>query len=280
LYIATAGEAHWYSAGELLTTSGAGITANTWYHIAWSRTGTLVKCFINGVEKGSATISNNFTDTTFGVSTNVGSSGLVGYFDEVRVTKGVGRYTSNFAVPTTSFPDVADTTTYATWNPSDKNAGITLSNGDLTASFSANNQAVRATLGKSAGKWYWECYVQAGIFVGIGTDAASLSAHVGATATGWSYYGSGGGTTKYTNGILSVYGAAFTTGDTIGVALDMDAGTIVFYKNGVSQGTAFSGLTGTIFPMISFSSGSTTANFGRRPFTYVVPEGYNAGLYS
>lgn len=47
--------------------------------------------------------------------------------------------------------------TYATLNPSDKDAAITLSGGDLTMSSATNAwRSVRATIGKSSGKWYWE----------------------------------------------------------------------------------------------------------------------------
>ena len=47
---------------------------------------------------------------------------------------------------------------YATWNPSDKSAYISLSGGDLTiSSSSAPNYAnIRSTLSKTSGKWYWE----------------------------------------------------------------------------------------------------------------------------
>jgi hypothetical protein len=51
----------------------------------------------------------------------------------------------------------------------------------------------------------------------------------------------------------------------------MDAGTITFYKNNVSQGTAFSGLSGTLFPSVGTSNVSTcsfTINFGQRAFAY------------
>ena len=46
------------------------------------------------------------------------------------------------------------------------------------------------------------------------------------------------------------YANAFTSGDIIGVALDLDNGSLVFYKNGVSQGTAFTGLAGGFRPAI------------------------------
>jgi hypothetical protein len=64
------------------------------------------------------------------------------------------------------------------------------------------------------------------------------------------------------------------------VALDLDAGTLVFYKNGVSQGTAFSSLSGTFLPAISMyvSSGSMTTdlNFGQKAFTYTPPSGFKS----
>jgi hypothetical protein len=66
--------------------------------------------------------------------------------------------------------------------------------------------------------------------------------------------------------------------DVVGIALDMDAGTLTFYKNGVSQGQAYSGLTGVYFPYVSDVGGNITlayANFGQRPFAYpTLPTGF------
>jgi hypothetical protein len=73
---------------------------------------------------------------------------------------------------------------------------------------------------------------------------------------------------------------SYTLGDVIGVALDLDAGTLAFYKNGSDQGTAYSSITGTYFPGISdvnndASRNSTfIANFGQRPFAYTPPSGF------
>jgi hypothetical protein len=57
--------------------------------------------------------------------------------------------------------------------------------------------------------------------------------------------------------------------------MDMDAGQITFYKNNVSQGVAFTGITGSLFGMCSvINSGGTnsiTANFGATAFTYSPP---------
>ena len=62
-------------------------------------------------------------------------------------------------------------------------------------------------------------------------------------------------------------------------AFDRDAGTLTFYKNGVSQGVAKTGLTTTsYYPAVGNNSAndSGTLNFGQRPFSYTPPTGYNA----
>ena len=79
--------------------------------------------------------------------------------------------------------------TYATWNPSDKDASVTLSGGNLVASStSASWAAVRSTISKSSGKWYWEYTVTAignGHTQGIGNSSATLANYVGQDANGW-----------------------------------------------------------------------------------------------
>jgi hypothetical protein len=129
----------------------------------------------------------------------------------------------------------------------------------------------------SSGKWYWESVPNSGTgtLVGIGTSAATLNGYPGSDAYGWSYYQNGN---KLTNNGTVAYGASFGAGDVLGVAFDADAGTLTFYKNGVSQGVAFSGLTsGPYFPMVGLAGALTiSTNFGQRPFAYTAPSGYKA----
>jgi SPRY domain len=171
---------------------------------------------------------------------------------------------------------------YATWNPLDKAAAITLSSGNLTETNNASTAGiVRATIGKASNKWYWEVTdnVSSATFrVGIANSSAGLTTLLGGDANGWAYSPAGN---KVHLGNV-VYGATYTIGDIIGIKLDMTAGTIEFLKNNVSQGVAFTGLTGTIYPAAggSFSTTSSTANFGATTFTYSVPAGYNAGVYN
>ena len=54
----------------------------------------------------------------------------------------------------------------------------------------------------------------------------------------------------------------------------MDAGTLTFYKNGVSQGVAFSGLSGSFFFAVSRYNGDMKVNFGATPFEHQAPTGH------
>jgi hypothetical protein len=168
---------------------------------------------------------------------------------------------------------------YCTWNALQNNG--TLVNGNLDFShLSASYQAVYGTVGISSGKWYFEVTVGSSGAQDIGVGIAKASgvntaSYIGSNADSWGYYSQSGFT--YNNASGSSYGATYTTGDVIGVALDVDAGTLVFYKNNTSQGTAFSGLAaGTYFPAVSCYNSSLVANFGQRAFAYTAPSGFKA----
>lgn len=86
---------------------------NTWYHIAASRVGNELRVFRNGVQIGATGDMTGVVFPTFSVPLRLGcvfntvnavTNRFVGYIDEVRITKGVGRYTGNFDPPTAPFP--------------------------------------------------------------------------------------------------------------------------------------------------------------------------------
>lgn len=178
-----------------------------------------------------------------------------------------------------------------TWNPADKNANITLSNGDLTATVSVSAWcSLRAKIGKSSGKWYWEVTIDVNTWyhtIGVGTLSASLNLDPGGDVNGYGYFGTTG--RKKHNGSVTDYGANYAPGDIIGVALDLDNGKIWFSKNGVWQASgdpaagtneAFSGISGTFFPMhgLYTNLSACTVNFGASAFTYSVPSGFTFGF--
>lgn len=85
--------------------ANAGITANTWHHVAYVRNGSGFKIFLNGTEvTSSATISGTLFDGT--AALNIGRNGdasqyFSGYISNLRICK-AAVYTANFTPSTTS----------------------------------------------------------------------------------------------------------------------------------------------------------------------------------
>jgi len=158
-------------------------------------------------------------------------------------------------------------------------------------------QIALGTMAVSSGKWVWEVtYVSsgtAGMVIGIclaNADPLWNIPTVYSQVSALAYRNNG---QKYDGTTSSSYGSSYTTGNIIGVALDLDAGTLTFYKNGVSQGVAFSGISGAYIPMTgqftySSSQSYNTINFGQvsggltysYPGTYLYLNTYNLPTYS
>ena len=103
LYITSAGKVNidLYATGSAAAFSTT-ISTGAWYHYALVRSGTTVKLFVNGVvDATTATISGTFGNSG-GVYIGADSGGANSsnaYFDDIRITAGVARYSSNFNIP-------------------------------------------------------------------------------------------------------------------------------------------------------------------------------------
>jgi hypothetical protein len=210
---------------------------------------------------------------------------------------------------------------FTTWNPLENYyQSATLSNGNTTIQ-TGNSQysPSSSTLGVSSGKWYWEVEYDAlsggsdVAYVGVLSQFATNSTtSLGTNANDYGYYVNGN---YYNNNTGTAYGTTYTTGDIIGVALDLDNNKLYFSKNGTWQnsGDPESGATGTgaisitnptsttngaYFPSICDGSSSANATFktnfgnglfgttdvssatsdesGLGIFEYTVPSGYYA----
>lgn len=179
-----------------------------------------------------------------------------------------------------AFFGAATAATLLTWNPADKNASITLSDGNKTATATAAFQMVRGTIGKSSGKWYFEVTCTGALTfgtVGIAQASSSLSSFAGGETTSY------GIATNfvYTNFVSTSIDGTITAGDVVGVAVDLDAGKIWFAENnawvnsgnpGAGTGAIYSGLSGTYYPADSPGATSHSIN---STLTYAPPSGFS-----
>jgi hypothetical protein len=202
---------------------------------------------------------NNWTPNNFSVTAGAGNDSLVDSPTSYGVDTGVGGTVRG---------------NYATLSPTYAGAtGIT--NGNLDVTLSGGTQY--GTMSLTTGKWYWEVTPTAslsGSYLGVMDSTFIKTDATWGTTTTSTYVNNGN---QYGIGGTGAYGATYTTGDVIGFALDLDNGTMVFYKNGTSQGTASTGMTGREWrPMLYASGGTYACNFGQRPFVHAAPSGFKA----
>ena len=104
LYVSSNGSSWDIANGIVIGTVAAG----NWYHVAWSRSGSSFYTFLDGAAgagaTSSASIYNGSQPVTVGGNPGYGDY-FSGHIDELRITKGVARYTANFTPPTYPYPD-------------------------------------------------------------------------------------------------------------------------------------------------------------------------------
>src|ERR1017187_1208825 len=100
---------------------------------------------------------------------------------------------------------------YATWNPSDKDAGIGLTNGNLTATYTNTSTGlIRSTISKTTGIWYWETHIDARddanarIELGLADSSLAIatSGQIGGTTDSQAYLSQGLST--YNNAVTNI----------------------------------------------------------------------------
>jgi concanavalin A-like lectin/glucanase superfamily protein len=86
-------------------TGTTNMTTGTWRHVAFVRTGNILKLFINGTQEGgnvaySGTVNDVTANLSVGRAGDFTSLTFNGYIDEFRLSVGVARWTANFTPPT------------------------------------------------------------------------------------------------------------------------------------------------------------------------------------
>lgn len=138
---------------------------------------------------------------------------------------------------------------------------------------------IRATCCVYKGKWQYELMLgtKGAMQVGWATNSCKFSQEKGVGDTPDSYAYDGNRVRKW-NVATFKYGEEWVAGDVIGCCIDLDKGTVHFYRNGRPMGEAFDnvriGPGLAYFPAVSLAFGEKlVANFGATPLRHPV-EGY------
>lgn len=217
------------------------------------------------------------------------------YVVTVRATNVVGRTATQTVTVTVTDLTEAPLPNPTTWNPSDKSANCTLSNGDKTAvcgTVGGSLSGLKAVAGKTSGKYYCEFVLTGSVNNNMTLGIANSSAPNTAFGINTNSLGLFGGGGVFRNGSQVGTDGTGSSGATVSMAVDRDNNKIWFRVNGGdwnnnaandpatnTGGIDISGVSGTIFPAWNgFSSTDTNvANFGSTAFTYAVPSGFTTG---
>jgi len=109
---------HVRDTGEALhtVTSATSINDSAWHDIAVVCDGTTIFLFVDGIVEdttAAVTIASPTDQVTIGAlwDNNSAIANYTGYLDEIRITKGIAKYSGNFAIATEAFPTAQDPST-------------------------------------------------------------------------------------------------------------------------------------------------------------------------
>ena len=189
--------------------------------------------------------------------------------------------------------------TQATWDPANTNAGLTLSNGNLTATSTVDgtNENTIGTVSHSTGKWHFEFQNNTIIHegdpsFGLTSSLDSAGTYLGQNTAGVGYYGGGSGDGFYLNASPIGPSSADDEGSWCAIDIDIDGKLIWFYSSVTSRynssatanpatgtgGISIAGLASfTLFPAFSgYNIGdSTTLATTLASFKGTVPSGFS-----
>jgi hypothetical protein len=136
--------------------SGTSNVANSaWNHLAWTRSGTTFRMFVNGVQQYSGTNSGNFGTTRPAVigSAYVPGSYFSGYISDLRVNKGTAVYTTAFTPPTVPLTAIANTSLLTLQTNQPINNSTFLDNSSLGNNITRSGNATQGSYSPYGGNW-------------------------------------------------------------------------------------------------------------------------------
>ena len=129
LYLNGSNQPYLYVSGSIQIQSATSLNLNAWNHVAVARNGANTKLFLNGTQVGSTWSDSTDYGTTkpliIGSQYDGTTSYFEGFIDEVRVSKGVAKYTAGFGVPGAEFVGDSSTVLLLHFNGDDSSNTIT-----------------------------------------------------------------------------------------------------------------------------------------------------------
>ena len=125
--------------GQCQTSTGL-LSTNSWNHIAYTRDGSNMRLFVNGILRASASFSGTVDDGlgSLQIGSRAQANYFNGYISNLRILKGTALYTSDFTPPVHELQPIGDTVLLCCNNPDSAGAeatGKTIAvNGDAVAS--------------------------------------------------------------------------------------------------------------------------------------------------
>jgi len=223
---------------------------------------------------GTVTTSVSYPFYTTSVSADYSGNANNWTSNNINVASSGTTYDAMTDVPTNTSATVAN---YAVMNPIWAGYGTpTFSNANLTTVTTTLQTAVSTMTFPNSSKTYLEATFTAGVAARIGIRLVTDVTQYG----GWVALSSGA--IRLADVDQQTGLATFTTNDVIGIAVDLSANTLQFYKNNVAFGTANTITNSSDWvtqTQCNSGSGLTNTiawNFGQRPFTYTPPTGFVA----
>lgn len=97
----TGGQVACYLGSQLVASSAGDFTDDAWHHVALGRSGTSVSLWLDGTRLGTATSSGSFSGQNIWIGRNnaFGPRNMVGYMQDVRITKAARYSGASITVP-------------------------------------------------------------------------------------------------------------------------------------------------------------------------------------
>jgi hypothetical protein len=271
---------YWNSVGDPVINSTNSYAANAWYHVAFTRSGSTITLWVNGVSAGTATTSASLNlaiggEVWLGNNTSAGCY-YKGLLSNVRVVKGTAVYTAAFTPPTSPLTAISGTSLLTDFTNGAIYDNAMINNLETVGSAQISTSVVKYGTGSmyfngtdswltftgakiGAGNFTIEAWVYLPslkdadvIFDNRATTSSATGLAFALTVTGAPYV--------YTNNaVLFTSTQLVSTSTWTHVALVRSGSTLTIYVGGVSGGTAtssanFSDTNNAIGVALSFTS--------------------------